>query len=393
MSMNFKYLTIAVTAIIGVSFVSVSASAASLDKNLRNGMSGFNIGATVSPTFVKNTSKFSYLAGDKRIASALIAKDVQETDERIRLNGGQSAFVFVSASQNLTRNITADTFVGINASALPRVSPAMTYSYGVNLRHVRVGSIGVNSGQNYHTDSIGKSKTYNVLDTQASVISATYTQVPDLTLAGYYAFPASSNVRDPNDVEIHSGHGLSIAYKHSFNSRHDVSGAIGYTKSKRHVDIQSNSRAKDKQALAAGLSYQYQDWKLSVDAGRATENLNGSLIDEVDIDTFGVRMDYEMTPRIDVYASYGERKSKKSSVAGKSLSIETLIASQRGVNETNLFDSVKQKKYAAGARYQLYDNVSLLASVEGMETRNYVTEGLFSKRKMLNYQAGVTFSF
>lgn len=392
MSTNFKYLTIAVTAIIGASFVSVPASAAWLDKNLRNGMSNFSIGATVSPTFVKNTSKFSYLAGDKRIADALIAQDVQETDERIRLSGGQSAAVFVSAYQNLTRDITANVDVGINASALS-VSPAIAYSYGVNLRHSKIGSIGINSGQNYRTSSIATSRTYHVLDTQASVISAAYTQVPNLTLAGYYAFPASSNVRDPNDVEIHSGHGLSAAYKHSFNSRHDVSGAIGYTKSKRHVDIQSNSRAKDKQALAAGLSYQYQDWKLSVDAGRATENLNGSLIDEVDIDTFGVRMDYEITPRIDMYASYGERKSKKSSVAGKSLSIETLIARKRGVNETNLFDSVKQKKYAIGADYQLYNNVSILASIEGVETRNYVTEGLFSKRKMLNYQAGVTFSF
>lgn len=382
-------------AIVGLGITSLPASAAWFDKNLRDGMSGFSVGATVAPSFTSSSSEFRYLAGDDRIGTALQRQDKQESDERTRLTGGDSGLVWISAYQNITRNITADTTVLLAAN--PRrdnfTDRMVAWGYGVNLRHSKFGSIGVNSGRQFSTSSIGVSGTYNLLDTQSSVVSANYTQIPNLTVAGYYAFPASQDVREVRDTALHSGYGLTASYVHSFNSRHALTGAIGYTDGERHMNISSNSIAKNKEALMAGLRYQYQDWTVSVDGGRSDEVLDGKLIDEVKTDAFGVRVDYEVTPRINVYASYGERNSKKKPTTGNALTLQDFVVNNLGVNESLVFNKVEQKRYSLGATYDLSDSVEVIGSVAGTQTKNYLAEGPFSERETLTYSAGFAFSF
>ena len=419
--MKFKILSMPLAVsfvLVSTGLVSTTASAAWLDNNLRNGLQ-LGISGTVGPSLAKNTDKFTYLYGDPGIygangtmANVFADQDRRDTDERTRLSGLDSASVYFSANQMLTRDVSVYGTVGLWMT--PSESSRRGYSYGATITHSKIGSLGVNSNSAFATANIATSGTYNPLDTAGSAVSLSYIAIPNLTLSAYHAFPQSGDTRSTTDAGLHSGHGVAAVYKYSFAPRHNVTFGAGYTKGERNVDFYGDGSTwtygygdrytdywgrvmtapKIKKATAVGLSYQLDDWTLSVDGGKSTEEFAGEFYNRAKTDNYGVRVDYEFTPRLTTYASYGERKSKKDGVDGNQISYQNFLSSGvLGVNETLVFDEVKQKQYTVGATYDLYHNITLTGEVSNTKTKNYIAEGAFSKRDSLNYLAGMSFSF
>lgn len=419
--MMFKILSMPLAvslALVSAGLISTSASAAWLDNNLRNGLQ-LGISGTLSPSFTKDSSKFTYLYGDPSIygangtmANVFADQDRRDTDERTRLSGLDSASVYFSANQMLTRDVSIYGTVGLWAT--PSESSRRGYSYGATITHSKIGSLGVNSNSAFATADIATSGTYNPLDTTGSAVSASYIAIPNLTLSAYHVFPETGDTRSTADPGLHSGYGLAATYTHSFAPRHNITIGAGHTKGKREVDFYGDGSTwtygygdrytdswgrvmtapKEKEATAIGLSYQLDDWTLSVDGGKSTEEFTGEFYNRAKTDNYGVRVGYEFTPRLTAYASYGERKSKKDGVDGNQISYQDFLSSGvLGVNETLVFDEVKQKQYTVGATYDLYHNITFTGEVSGTKTKNYIAEGAFSKRDSLNYLAGMSFSF
>lgn len=81
--MLFKILSMPLAvsaALVSAGLISTSASAEWLDNNLRNGLQlGFS--GTLSPSFTKNSSKFTYLYGDPNIYNVSDNPDTTDVDE------------------------------------------------------------------------------------------------------------------------------------------------------------------------------------------------------------------------------------------------------------------------------------------------------------------------
>lgn len=193
--MMFKILSMPLavsTALVSAGLISTSASAAWFDNNLRNGLQ-LGISGTLSPSFTKDSSKFTYLYGDPSIynvsdnpdttdvdesyigtmADVFADQDRRDTDERTRLSGLDSAMVYFSANQMLTRDVSIYGTVGLWAA--PSESARRGYSYGATITHSKIGSLGVNSNSAFATADIATSGTYNPLDSVGSAVSASYT--------------------------------------------------------------------------------------------------------------------------------------------------------------------------------------------------------------------------
>lgn len=373
---------------------SMPASAVWLDNNLRDGLN-FAISTTVAPSLSKTHTNFRYLypnkdiAGDPAEIEAMLAGiDRQESDARARLDGFDSAAVWLIAQKRLNRSTSL--MGNVLMYGLPSGFEKGTLYYGLNLRHEVYGSLGINSGNNFNTSDIATSRTYNPLDSQSTAISASYTQIPNLNLSGYYAFAESPNT-DYVDTALHKGYGVGGSYEFSFAPRHTLTLGAGYTDGKRHVDLKDDRISKHKQATAIGVNYQYQNWTVGVDAGQAKETFDGRRIASTDSKNMGVRVDYEFTPRLSAFASYGTKISDKTAQQGVNFDFANLAT--RGINESTLFDKVEQKLVSVGTNYEIYSGISLSADVSKNTTTNYISEGKFSERDSLSYNTGVTFSF
>lgn len=385
------------------SMMTVPAYAALLNNNLRDGLEITLTGAA-RPTITTSSEKFTYLYGDPSIFNrydssgnlisagtveqVLANQDRELTDERLRLDGIHGAGIWVGAEQRLTRDITIEGEVGLWAWG----GGSAVNQFGLGINHAKLGGVNIQSNSSFRTRDVATSSTYTALDTQGSAVSARYTEIPNLTLGAYYAFPASNDTR-VTDTALHGGHGVMASYSHSFSPYQSLSGGVAYTHGKRDVHLRSNSAYKEKDAYGVGLRYKYQDFTVALDVSRGEETLGGALVDKIDIDTAGIRVTHATTPRINTYAYYGERKDKKSASSGNTLSYINLLNNRSGVTESILFDKVQRKQYGVGMDYYLYQGITLSGSVANTETTNYLTDGVFSKRENLSYTAGVSFWF
>lgn len=381
-------------ALIGASFITTPAFGAWLDNNLRDGLN-FAVSGTVAPSLGKTHSNFRYVYPNKDIAgnpaeieAMLAGIDRQEADERARLDGFDSAAIWLVTQKRLNRNLSLSGNVLLYG--MPSGFDKGTLYYGLNLRHDTYGSLGINSGNSFDTSDITPSRTYNPLDSQSTALSLSYTQIPNLTLTGFYAFAESPNTSFV-DTALHKGYGVGASYEFDFAPRHNLTLGAGYTDGKRHVDLKDDRVSKQKQATAVGINYQYQNWTLGVDAGQAKEDFDGRRIASTDSKNMGVRVGYEFTPRLSAFMSYGTKVSDKVAQQDKALDFASLAT--RGINESNLFDKVEQKMVRVGAEYEVYSGISINANVSSNKTTNYVSEGKFSERDSLSYNTGVTFSF
>ncbi len=396
--MKFKNLYTSL-AIASVAMFATQANAVWLNNNLRDGLQ-LGIHGSVTPSVTKNTTKFSYYSYNAdptgQIVQALVEEDKRMTDERARLSGFNSAAIWFGAYKQLTRDVTLSGNIGLygNLKQYTTYNYSPAYQYGLTLSHDKYGSLGIKSDQSTNSSIVTTSGVNGILDTPSSSITAEFTYIPGLTVAAYHAFPSAQDTYSLDDTDIHKGHGISASYTHAFEPRHKLTGAIGYTNTNRHAELNSDTYAKQKKAHGVGLRYQYEDLTLSANYGEATETFDAARVFDNDVKAYGIRLAYEVTPRIETYATYGRQTSDKTAAVGQALDYAGLASeTRRGISESNYFDKVDRTSYGIGASYEIYRNLTLRGTASQTETENYISEGLFSKRKVTNYSIGATFSF
>lgn len=385
------------------SIMTVPAWAVVLNNNLRDGLE-ITLTAAARPTLGASSSKFTYHYGDPEIFNryddsgnlisvgtiedVLAYQDREANDERLRIDGINSAGVWVGVEQRLTRDITIDGEVGLwtwrGGSAVNQ--------FGLGINHAKLGNVYIQSNSGFPTRNVATSSTYTSLDTYGSAVSARYTQIPGFTLGAYYAFPESSDTR-VTDSALHGGHGVLASYEKSFSPYQSLLGGIAYTHGERDVHLRSNTSYKEKDAYGVGVRYKYQKFTVGLDASRGEEVLSGRLVDKIDTSTYGVRLTHATTPRINTTLYYGKRTDEKTASSGNALSYINLLNNGSGVTENILFDEVKRRQYGVNVDYSLYAGVTLTGSISKEEVTNYLTDGKFSERDNLNYRAGVSFQF
>lgn len=400
---------IASTSMLGLA--GMSAQAVTLNNNLRDGLE-LSIGSSISPAITSSRGTFRYHYGDSRafdvyvndsttpvkvgtVEEVLAHQNKKQTDERARLDGAGSAVVWFVANQRLDSNTTLEGEIDLQGTQ----QGMYPNSYGLSLNHAKLGSLGIKTDASMVTGGANLSRNYSNFDYIGSAVTASYTAIPDVTLATYYAFNATDDVRYV-DASLHKGYGVYGRYYKPFAPKHNLTLAAAATHGTRHVDLSSDSLAKQKTAFGAGLQYQYQDVTLAVDTSHAKEQLNGALVDKINSHSYGVNLGYQVTPRLNTYVYYGNNISQKTPAQGNRLDFEGLMAQVAqsangisGITQEVLFDKVTQGRYGVGASYNLYRGVSVSASA-GKETQiNYLTEGKFSQTDNTQYRVGMNFRY
>lgn len=395
--------------------VAMSANAASLDRYYNNGGLMFSIDGAVSPTLSKRVSKFSYVYSDPRafdrfqfdsrgnvvgfsqgtLEQALLAKDEQRTDERLRLNGLNDSYINLGVNQSLSRK--SGLYGSLGLYHTPATGQLITGD--AVFYHMDYGELIFSGNGALPTSEVATSGTYNLLDTRAGgVVAGAYRYIPKLTLQGYYSF-ADLPDGNPLATGLQRGYGATASYNHSFAPRNNLRLNLGYSKGERRKDLAINTAPRDKQSMMAGLSYNYYNWTVAVDGGVSESNYHGNLIDKTKTTAQGVRVTYAFTPRFSTHAFYGERDTTSTEADGVTLDFNRLhrTAFMEGrlpvVNETQLFKNIKENTYGVGVRYNYHRNVSFSGNVSESNTKYSLTDGDFAKLKNQNYNVGVTLSF
>lgn len=369
--------------------------------NVKNGLR-FYAGTSLSPAFTTASRKFTYTYGDPSIYRGTSAQQIEQmfadqdkklTDNELRLSGMSGGYIELYGAQAIHKDLT------VSASVLLDGGEGGIGNYGaywgLTADYDRVGRLtvgGRNNGLGVGKTGIGM---LNTLNDSGMNIVARYTRIPDLTITGYHMFNQSADLRNDRDSGWHKSNGLSAQYTFSPSSQQRVTMALGGSRSKGHNNPYYFDAVSKADAYMAGLSYRYNKAILSADYGIRNEKYNGALIDEIDVKTYGAKLDYEFTPRLTANISYAHRGAQNN----RPISFNDWLAwglrgaDQRDYIESKLFNEVKQDRYSAGLSYKLWENVSLNGSVTSLQTKNYLTEGQFSKREELTTSIGASFNF
>lgn len=359
---------------------------------------GLNFGlfGSVSPTLTTETNTFNYTYSDPAIfydsdeqealAQVLAAKDREDADRRVRLGGYDSSSLQISAHQVLTKDysVFGSTLLEFDESNFRNYGAL----WGVELIARNKGSLKL--GSNWAGLDVKQTRARDLLSTNGTNVHLDVTYIPNLTVSAFHMLAPPSDVRDPKNAQLIRADGASIAYEHNIAPRQSLRGAIGTVRSVGHdapfyVGVQ---KGKGRDTMAS-LSYQYEDLKVAMDVGRSDKNYNGTFSDKLTTDVLGVQVDYEVTPRLSTTFNYSHSRSKNS----KPVAFANLLAYRRGVDEGRFFNRVDSDNYRLGVRYKLYKGVSLQGAIANDRTKNFLTDGEFSRRNQTRYNAGATFSF
>lgn len=355
--------------------------------NVHDGLM-LGVSAQVSPNLVRTDTRFTYLGGDfdGKISATLEQMDQRETDERLRLSGVDDAYVSVSAMQNLTRDLKLSGSVGVAANA----QGVQAYPSELTLSHLKLGSIGLAAQTSLPVSQVATSQNFYLLDQEGSRIEATYTGTPNLSVSAYHIFPVSQDTRNASDVALHKGQGAALSYLFDFAPKHTLTLHAGTSVGERHVGLVSDTLSRKKHAYAAGLSYRHQKFLLSLDGGQASEDMSGANISSVKTQAVGASVGYDISPRTQLYVRAGKSVSDKT---GNNLSIDAIVAGQKGINETHLFDKVLQSRASVGVTHKIHATTTASAQISRTQTTNRLGGQDFSKRNSTVYSAGLSFYF
>lgn len=342
----------------------------------------------VAPNFVRTDTRFKYLGGDfdGKISATLEEIDRRESDERLRLSGVGEGYVGISAIQNLTRDLRLSGSVGVVAND----QGVQAYPSEITLSHQKLGSIGLAAQTSLPVSQVATSQNFYLLDQEGSRIEAIYTGMPNLSVSAYHIFPVSEDTRNVSDVALHKGQGAAVSYMFDFAPKHILKLHAGTSVGERHVDLMSDTLSRKKRAYAAGLSYRHQNFLLAFDGGRASEDMSGVNISNVKTQAIGASFGYDISPRTQLYVRAGRLVSDKK---GDNLSIDAIVAGQKGINETHLFDKVLQSRASFGITHKIHATTTASAQISHSQTTNRLSGQDFSKRNSTVYSAGLSFYF
>ncbi|OOS07841.1 hypothetical protein B0189_00320 [Moraxella cuniculi] len=375
---------------------------------VRDGLQ-FGVFTNVSPNLVNRSNKFTYTLGDPRIfdtydrngnlvtegtlADVMANQDRQDSDRRIREDGTDGVMLQLAARQVLTKDLLLRGSIAINYNS----DSYRNYGalWGVTLDYKE--DLSVTIGDGWSRLPVRQTDVDNIIQQAGNNISVESTHIPDLTLNAYHAFNASSNVYNRQLGGWRTSTGASAKYLFDINPYHKITVAAGGTVSKGNENPYfTNTPSKGKSYLL-GASYDYKDLTVGLDYGQQKTHYNGLWSDNMKTTVYGIKTSYNFTPRLAGTLSYAYREDNNN----KSVSIDDLVSNpnllmDRGYNYTTrslVFDKSKQERYGIDLEYQLYKGLTINAGVTDTRTRTYVTEGEFSRRKMLETSLGARFAF
>lgn len=381
--------------------LATTASAATFEiPAVKNGLN-LSINGSANPRLTTEYDKFNYTYGDPKIfgsngtlADVLMNQDRKDSDEQLRLDGVNWTMLGVSAKQRITPKMTANASVVIEAGE-GYVNNWGAYwgawlDFGTYGEKGRITIGGQNNGLGVSQTGIG---IVNTLTDGGTNINGRYMGIPNLTLSAYHMFSQSADINDNTKTGWHDSNGIAAKYDFEFAPRKTLSLAGGYSQSKGHDQIAYFNTSEKANAYLAGVSFQHNDLTVDLDYGKRNETYNGAVTHGVDKDTYGIKVNYEFTPRLQGSISYGRSQTDNKSPAP----VQRLVSSKRlepqGDQEALFFHEVKKDRYSAELSYQLYQGISLTGSITNLKTRNYTDEGEFSNRKHLTFSTGASFSF
>lgn len=408
--MKVKFIASILT--IGASITTTSTYAVWLDHNVqvKDGLS-FGITADLRPSISKEVSTFKYIYGDPRIydkkdkegnlilgrlEQVLKDQDRRDLDEQLRLLDHQANGVFFIVNQQVNRDVNVGGYTYLYAVADKTQGDAAVYSYGLTVSHNKFGNLNLSSVANFDTSKVAHAGVFNELGDSGALMAITYKPTASLDMGGFYAFPAAADVRSQFDGGLHKGMGSWVAYKHYFAPRALIKTSVGIAKTEHLPDsVVYDNVAQEKLAYGAGLSYRYNDVLLDLDSTFSKKRFSSTFVNTADTRTHGIKLSYDVTPRLSTNISYGVAVTDKT--AGTSIKALNFDAvndpSRQRINEETVFKRINKQQYRLGVDYKLYDGMSLQGSITNQKTTNYLEEGAFSERNLRTYNAGFNFSF
>lgn len=411
-----------------------SASAAWLE-NIQgsNGVRGFLVGGQLSPELSGYERKFNYVYGNPNLMGTpdgdtphlqafFESLDKDARTERKSLNakmGVDNAVIF-----RINRRLNdKDYIVGTLAIApddqrrLLDASPMWGVQYiREDLGDISFGRMGVTiNPQNTDTYSPFSSVNRNSGISGATI---TFDKYANWNAKAFYSLPTTDNTRAPSSM-THRGYGASASYTHKMTPNHFVTLEGGYSTFERHPNFNRAQlipnvggqhiyqSAIKEHNYGGSLTYRYADWTTSLDFGRKEGKIpDAPIVDKVDIDNFGVKVAYQVTPRFEVSGAYGIQKSDANEAHPWELSVPQIFPKpaananarqreylQRRIFEQYLFKKIHSEQIRLDATYKFGDNFSGRAIVMRENIDNYVPEGKFSERQNTEYGVGLTYVF
>lgn len=376
---------------------------------VRDGLQ-FGIFTNVNPILTNRSSKFDYTLGDPRIfdtydrdgnlltegtlADVMANQDRQDSDRRIREEGTDGVMLQLTARQVLTKDfvLRGSIAVSYNSDSYRNYGAL----WGVTLDYKEDLSLSVGDG--WSRLPVRQTDVDNIIQNAGTNISIESTHIPDLTLNAYHAFNASSNVYNRQLGGWRTSSGASAQYLFDINPRHKITVAAGGTVSKGNENPwYTNNPSKGKSYLL-GTNYTYKDLSVGLDYGQQKTHYSGVWSDNMKTTVYGIKTSYKITPRLTGTLSYAYREDDNNKAVGVDdlINNPTALMDRNNFNYTTrslLFDKSKQERYGVDLEYQLYKGLTLNAGVTDIRTRNYVTEGEFSRRKLLESSIGARFAF
>lgn len=390
LSYGSRFLPIKAISALALSLLAIPCHSVWLDSpEVKDGLSLLFWGS-VNPKIGAESNRFTYLGDPKiypqstSVADILADKDRQDSDRRARLSGTSTASLQLFARQVLTKDVSiaGGTLLSFNTNSGEVIAP-----WGISAEFNNIGDITV--GDNWTRLDGSQTEADNLLQERGRHIGLSYEQIAGLNVRAYHMFNATSDTRDHKAAGWHKSNGASISYRYDFAPRKELIVAVGATKSKGHDSPFYVSSPKTGKAMQVSTSYQHNDLKLAFDVGQKQQVFNGILNDKLKTTSWGVKADYEITPRLSTSLHYSRLQDNNS----KPLSIDDFVRRRFQADEERFFAKRIQERYGTTLDYQLNKGISLSGTVENTKTINYLSDGPFSKRNQLQYNAGIRFAF
>lgn len=354
----------------------------------------FGLGGEISPSFTTTTNdSFHYTYGDPKIygtngtiADVLQDQDRQDAKRNIYLQGVNDASIFFYAQQHLTK----DYMIGATTGVLFNNQGYHPYgaNWGVELERRNIANLKI--GSRWAGFDITQTSAENLLSAPGTNIHLNWTKIPNLSISGFYMLAPSSDVRNPYNADLHKAHGLSASYLHSFAPRQNLEGKIGFMRTDAHdKPLEATAQKGKANAVMASISYQHNNATFATDYGMAQKRHNGAMFDRLKTQVFGARFGYEITPRLEIELDYARNNTQNN----QPIRFADLVNHGSDVHETDYFHQVIKDDYGASLSYQLYKGISLKGSAKNSRTRNFLSDGEFSRRSSTTYSVGARFSF
>lgn len=394
-----------------------------------NGVRGFLIGGEFAPKISGSERRFNFVYKNPEghdIAHLQEFFDNMDKEARIEREAlrpqadvTNAMFFRLSRRVNATDVIVGTLVLAPDQRNLIDTTPIWGIHYArENFGDLAVGRMGVSINPQA-TGTYTPFTTVNRSSGGMNGVTATFDKYANWEAKAFYSLPTAENIGNLTTPNIHRGWGAQASYTYKISPNHFAKVSGGYSTFSRHPGFNNRQllpmvggasiyQAPVKEHnFGASLTYKYTDWTASIDYGRKESIIpDAPIVDGATIDNIGVKISYDVTPRLEVSGAYGIQKSKaQEAIDGYSLTTPMIFPApdpgrphmrerlQRRVLEQYLFDEIHSQQVKLDAAYKFTSNFTGVANVTHEYIENYVPDGKFSERQNTQYSVGLNYFF